>query len=67
MRYIWLLNLYKILQIPSWLQTEKISQEESDIGYIIREETVVKGQNYKNGMVKIKNEGEKSCKRRFCF
>ena len=37
----------------------KISQEESDIGYIIREETVVKGQNYKNGMVKIKNEGEK--------
>lgn len=40
----------------------KISQEESDIGYIIREETVVKGQNYKNGMVKIKNEGEKVAK-----
>ena len=40
----------------------KISQVESDIGYIIREETVVKGQNYKNGMVKIKNEGEKVAK-----
>ena len=40
----------------------KISQEESDIGYIVREETVVKGQNYKNGMVKIKNEGEKVAK-----
>ena len=37
----------------------KISQEESENGYIIREETVVKGKNYKNGMVKIKNEGEK--------
>lgn len=40
----------------------KISQEESAIGYIVREETVVKGKNYKNGMVKIKNEGEKVAK-----
>lgn len=40
----------------------KISQEESAIGYIVREETVVKGQNYKNGMVKIKSEGERVAK-----
>lgn len=40
----------------------KISQEESRIGYIIREENVIKGKNYKNGMVKIKNEGEKVAK-----
>ena len=40
----------------------KISQEESENGYLIREETVVKGKNYKNGMVKIKNEGEKVAK-----
>ena len=40
----------------------KISQEESKIGYIVREETVVKGKNYKNGMVKIKAEGEKVAK-----
>lgn len=40
----------------------KISQEESAIGYIVREETVVKGKNYKNGMVKIKSEGEKVAK-----
>ena len=40
----------------------KISQEENDIGYIVREETVIKGQNYKNGMAKIKNEGEKVAK-----
>ena len=40
----------------------KISREENAIGYIVREETVVKGQNYKNGMVKIKSEGEKVAK-----
>ena len=40
----------------------KISQEENDIGYSVREETVIKGQNYKNGMAKIKNEGEKVAK-----
>lgn len=33
--------------------------QEDNIGYIIREETVLKGQNYKNGMVKIKTEGER--------
>ena len=36
--------------------------EETDIGYIIRDEQVVKGNNYKNGMEKIKNEGEKTSK-----
>ena len=37
-------------------------QQETDIGYIIRNEKVVKGNNYKNGMEKIKNEGEKTAK-----
>jgi len=36
--------------------------EEADVGYIIRNEQVVKGNNYKNGMEKIKNEGEKTAK-----
>ncbi len=36
--------------------------EETDIGYIIRNEQVVKGNNYKNGMERIKNEGEKTAK-----
>lgn len=40
----------------------KIYQEESNTGYIIREETVVKGSNYKNGMVQIKTEGERVAK-----
>lgn len=55
----------KLVQNPTntfMVTNGKISQEESDIGYIIREETVVKGKNYKNGMVKIKNEGEKVAK-----
>ena len=55
----------KLVQNPTntfMVTNGKITQEESDIGYIIREETVVKGQNYKNGMVKIKNEGEKVAK-----
>ena len=36
--------------------------EETNIGYIIRDEQVVKGNNYKNGMEQIKNEGEKTAK-----
>lgn len=39
-----------------------LSQEESTIGYVIREETVIQGNNYKNGMVQIKAEGEKVAK-----
>lgn len=40
----------------------KIYQEEIATGYIIREETVVKGQNYKNGMAQMKAEGERVAK-----
>ena len=40
----------------------KIYQEEATTGYIIREETVVKGSNYKNGMAQIKTEGERVAK-----
>ena len=32
------------------------------MGYIIRDEKVVKGNNYKNGMEQIKTEGEKTAK-----
>lgn len=39
-----------------------ISEEETVNGYIIRDETIVKGQNYKNGMVQIKNEAQKVAK-----
>lgn len=40
----------------------QIYQEETASGYIIRDETVVKGNKYKNGMVQIKTEGEKVAK-----
>lgn len=36
--------------------------EETNIGYVIRDEQVVQGNNYKNGMEHIKNEGEKTAK-----
>ena len=41
------------------VENGKISSETSIEGYIIREETVLKGENYKNGMSQIKAEGEK--------
>lgn len=40
----------------------QIYQEETATGYVIREETVVKGENYKNGMSQIKTEGERVAK-----
>lgn len=40
----------------------QIYQEETATGYIIREETVVKGEKYKNGMSQTKTEGEKVAK-----
>lgn len=40
----------------------KIYQTEKAVGYIIREETVVKGSNYKNGIEQIKTEGERVAK-----
>lgn len=39
-----------------------ISKEETDVGYIIRSESVVVGNNYKNGMQKIIDEGQKAAK-----
>lgn len=42
------------------VENGKISSETSTEGYIIREETVLKGENYKNGMSQIKAEGEKT-------
>ena len=40
----------------------QIYQEETATGYIIRDEQVIKGENYKNGMAQIKTEGERVAK-----
>ena len=37
----------------------RLSQEETGIGYIIRNEKVIKGENYENGIYSIISEGEK--------
>lgn len=44
------------------VENGKISLKESVKGYIIRDETVIKGENYKNGIAQIKTEGEKVAK-----
>lgn len=44
------------------IENGTISLEEAVQGYIIRDETVLKGENYKNGLVPIKAEGEKVAK-----
>lgn len=40
----------------------KIYSEETAVGYILRDEEVISGENYKNGLIQIKNEGEKVAK-----
>ncbi len=58
-------NIYKLIIQPTKsfvVERGKIYKEEQAIGYVIRDESVIKGQNYKNGIVQIKNEGEKVSK-----
>lgn len=45
-----------------YVEMGQIREEELAIGYIIRDETVLKGDNYKNGLEQIKTEGEKVAK-----
>jgi len=44
------------------IENGKLSQEESVVGYVIRKETVIQGDNYKNGIMQIKTEGERVAK-----
>lgn len=41
------------------IKNDTISTEEGSIGYVIRDEKTAKGNNYGNGMIQIKAEGEK--------
>ena len=41
------------------VENGKLTMEEETIGYVVRDEAVLQGENYKNGMVKIKGEGER--------
>ena len=55
--------IYLLIKQPTnvfTVENGKLYQEETDIGYVIRNEKVVKGQNYKNGMEQIIAEGERA-------
>lgn len=59
------LNFGTLLKLPSKtfiVKNGTLSYEETAIGYIIREEEVLRGDDYKNGIVQIKSEGEKVAK-----
>lgn len=45
-----------------FVEMGRIEEEEQAVGYIVRDETVLKGENYKNGIEQIKTEGEKVAK-----
>ena len=55
--------IYLLIKQPTnvfTIEEGKLYKEETDIGYVIRHETVVKGNNYKNGMEQIITEGERA-------
>ena len=52
--------IYLLIKQPTnvfTVENGKLYKEETDIGYVIRNEKVVKGENYKNGMEQIIGEG----------
>lgn len=56
-------TIYLLIKEPTnifTIEEGKLYQEETAIGYVIRSEKVVRGQNYKNGMEQIKTEGERT-------
>ena len=58
-----LYTIYLLIKEPTNIVTVeegKLYLEETDVGYIIRDEKVVKGENYKNGMEQIIAEGERA-------
>ena len=55
-------TIYLLIKQPTDIFTIEegtLYSEETDIGYVIRDEVVIQGENYKNGMEKIKSEGER--------
>ncbi len=58
-----LYTIYLLIKQPTnifTIEEGQLYQEETDIGYVIRKEQVIKGENYKNGMEQIKSEGERA-------
>ncbi len=62
--------IYLLVREPTdifTIEEGKLYLEETCVGYVIRDEVVVQGDNYKNGMEQIKNEGEKVAKNETIF
>lgn len=62
--------IYLIIKTPSdtiTVENGTLTAEESATGYIIRDEVIVKGKNYKNGINQIILEGEKAAKKQTIF
>lgn len=62
--------IYLLVKQPTnifTIEEGKLYQEETVIGYVIRDEKVVRGENYKNGMMQIKSEGERAAKEENIF
>jgi hypothetical protein len=60
-----LYSIFKLLREPTdvfVIENAEITMEEKVDGYIIREESIIQGENYNNGMSQIKSEGEKVAK-----
>ena len=60
-------NLFRNPTDTVYVEMGQIQEEETGIGYIVRDETVLKGENYKNGIEQIKTEGEKVAKEESVF
>lgn len=57
--------IYLLVREPTdifTIEEGKLYLEEANTGYVIRDEVVIKGNQYKNGIDQIKNEGEKVAK-----
>ena len=57
-----IINIYNLIKQPTNIfivEEGNLSQTEDAVCYIIRDETILQGENYKNGMSKIMGEGEK--------
>ena len=55
----------KLIQKPTdtvYVEMGQVREEEIAVGYLIRDEEVIRGENYKNGIEQIKTEGEKVAK-----
>ena len=65
-----LFSIYLLVKTPNdtiVITNEILTLEEASTGYIIREETVLKGENYKNGLTSIVAEGERAAKDQTIF